>query len=282
MRATLCGARVLTNARVMDVRVRDGIAEVEPIGITARFVLGADGARSSVARAFGLGRNRRFLAGVEAELPLADANSTDDCLHCFLDSRLAPGYLGWMFSGVGQRQFGVAVREGQKAHLEPLLAKLGPRFEFSSRDILERRGGLIPCGGLVRPFASSHALLVGDAAGLVSPLTAGGIQRAFHFGRRAALAVSDYLCDGGEHPGAAMTRVYPSFFAKRLMRLAMNVAPPNFVYDALLLTGLFQSTARTIYFNRRSGRVDLQEASTLPHGEGAVASAGVKALTDSA
>ena len=120
------------------------------------------------------------------------------------------------------------------------------------KDILERRGGLIPCGGLVRPFASEHSLLVGDAAGLVSPLTAGGIQRAFHFGRRAALGICDYLCDGGAHPGAAMARVYPTFFGKRLLRLAMNLAPPNFVYDALLSTAPFQSLARAIYFHRRA------------------------------
>jgi digeranylgeranylglycerophospholipid reductase len=88
MRATLTGARLLTDARFQSARVRDGIVEAHPSGVTARFVLGADGARSNVARAFDLGRNRRFLAGVEAEF--APANATDDVLHCFLDSRLAP------------------------------------------------------------------------------------------------------------------------------------------------------------------------------------------------
>ena len=250
MRATLTGARLFTGARFGSVRVRDGVVEAEPVGVTARFVLGADGARSHVARAFGLGRNRRFLAGVEAEF--TNTGNGGDRLHCFLDSKLAPGYLGWMFSGVTQRQVGVAVREGLKAHLEPFLAKVGPTFGIGARDILERRGGLIPCGGLVRPFASEHALLVGDAAGLVSPLTAGGIQRAFYFGRRAALAVCDYLGDGGVHPGAAMARVYPTFLAKRLLRLAMNFAPPNALYNLALRTGPFQSAARAVYFHRRA------------------------------
>jgi digeranylgeranylglycerophospholipid reductase len=158
-----------------------------------------------------------------------------------------------MFSGVAQRQVGVAVCEGLKAHLEPFLAKIGSRFNVEAKHILERRGGLIPCGGLVRPFASEHALLVGDAAGLVSPLTAGGIQRAFQFGRRAALSICDYLCDGGIHPGTAMARVYPSFFAKRLLRLGMNLSPPNFLYDAVLSTAAFRSLARAIYFNSRGG-----------------------------
>jgi flavin-dependent dehydrogenase len=157
------------------------------------------------------------------------------------------------------------VREGLKAHLEPFLAKVGSHFGLRTSDILERRGGLIPCGGLVRPFASEHALLVGDSAGLVSPLTAGGIQRAFHFGRRAALAVCDHLCDGGMHPGTAMARVYPAFFAKRLMRLAMNLSPPNFLYDALLSTAAFRRAACAVYFSGRGGKTE-PRVKPLPSG----------------
>lgn len=254
MRATLSGARILTSAPFRQVRVRDGAVEAGPAGITARFVLGADGARSHVARAFRLGRNRHFLAGIEAEFA---PDAGDDRMHCFLDSRLAPGYLAWILPGVHHLQVGVAVREGLKAHLEPFLAKVGAQFGLSRSGILERRGGLIPCGGLVQPFATEHCLLVGDAAGLVSPLTAGGIQRAFYFGRRAALAICDHLCDGGMHPGTAMARVYPRFLAKRVMRVMMNLSPPNAIYNALLSTGPFQRLARAIYFSgTRGGRTE--------------------------
>src|SRR5262245_59273555 len=133
-----------------------------------------------------------------------------------------------------------------------------PRFRsgLEGMPIVERRAGLIPCGGLVHPFAGRYALLVGDAAGLVSPLTGGGIHCAFRYGRRAALAVCDYLCDHGMHPGAAMALQYPSFMAKRLARIAMNAEPPNAFYNLVLGDRGFLALARLIYFHRRGALSD--------------------------
>ena len=61
------------------------------LGLHAGFLIGADGARSRVAETFGLSRNTRFLAGLEIECePLEDLDPR--FLHCFADSRIAPGY----------------------------------------------------------------------------------------------------------------------------------------------------------------------------------------------
>ena len=90
-------------------RERGGFA-LEGLG-TTRFVIGADGPRSKVARTVGLGTNQRFLAGVEYEF--ADAAIADgDRLHCFIDRHLAPGYIAWVLAGVGGIQAGLARRAG--------------------------------------------------------------------------------------------------------------------------------------------------------------------------
>ena len=256
-RAAYAGAHMINGVRFSAARVRDGRIEIDPLGITARFVIGADGARSRVARAFNLGVNRHFLVGVEAEFA-GEKSAAPDFLHCYLDSRLAPGYLGWAVPGVGVWQVGLAVRHGRIPDLDQFMPKILPQLGLDMNDIRERRAGIIPCGGIVHPFAHRHALLVGDAAGMVSPLTGGGIHCAFHYGRRAALAVSDYLCDGGPHPGRAMAIQYPGFFAKRLARIAMNLEPPNILYNAMLNHPAFVSLARTIYFHRRG--IDIQQS----------------------
>lgn len=255
LRASFSGAHVLTSTRFTGARRRDNRVVIEPLGLTARFVVGADGARSKVARAFGLGVNRRFLVGVEAEIA-DDGLQRPELLHCFLDSRTAPGYLAWAVPGVGLWQIGLAVSHGRIPDIAAFLPKAMSVLGFDQPPVTERRAGVIPCGGLVRPFAGRHALLVGDAAGLVSPLTGGGIHCAFHYGRRAALAVCDYLCDRGPHPGTAMARQYPSFFAKRLARIAMNAAPPNAVFNAALDNAAFRALAHRIYFHRRGGEAE--------------------------
>ena len=79
---------------------------VAAANVDCRFLVGADGARSQVAKLLGLDRNLRYLKGVEyAYEPLPDAELS---LHCFMDKHFAPGYIGWVLPGVGVTQVGLA------------------------------------------------------------------------------------------------------------------------------------------------------------------------------
>lgn len=73
------------------------------------------------------------------------------------------------------------------------------------------------CNGSVEPIAGDRVLLVGDAAGLVSPLTAGGIHTALESGRAAARAIAAALERDGDAPLRATLEV-PRFRSKRLLR----------------------------------------------------------------
>lgn len=217
---------------------------------SARYLVGADGARSRVAAALGLGRNREFLLGVEAEfsgLPLAE-----DRLHCFVDSALAPGYIGWMFMGVnGLTQVGLACRRPHKPDLAAFLARLAPLADFGAAQLIGRRGGLIPVGGVVGPFAERRALLIGDAAGLVSPLTAGGIHLAFESGGRAAELIAGQLECSRPRPLRRAELEYPRFFWKLKLRRLLDLRPPNAWLDRLLRHPLLLRLARQVYFHRK-------------------------------
>jgi flavin-dependent dehydrogenase len=245
------GVRIVGGAPFPGARREGGTWQIEGYRWNARFLVGADGPRSAVAAQLGLGANREFLLGVEAEV--ADVRGVDpDRLHCFLDTGLARGYIGWAVPGVGGiTQIGLACRRPRRPDLGAFTRKLEPLFDFSAARIVERRGGLIPVGGAVHPLAAPGVLLVGDAAGLVSPLTAGGIHAALESGRRAAHAIADHLLYFGPDPGAVVARAAPRWTWKRLLRSAYDLGVPDRLWDVALASTPLRVAARLVYFHKR-------------------------------
>ena len=257
--AARAGADFLFNAQFKGATLADDIIHIEDLDLKARYLLGADGAKSQVAQSFGLGRNKEFLIGMETEYE--ETPSVDpDFLHCFVDSSLAPGYLGWVVPGVNLTQVGLAVSSTpfggkRKPDMNAFLQRIDPSFALWNCEVKAKRSGPIPCGGLVSPLSTRRVLLTGDAAGLVSPLTAGGIRPAFQFGRRSGAAISDYLQHGGADPGILMAKEYPSFALKSWMRRAWSAAPPNALINQTLFTPPMRALAQWIYFQKRGQKV---------------------------
>ncbi len=249
--AARAGARFFYATRFQGAERSSGLFHFKGLPITARYILGADGGRSAVAQCFGLGQNTKFLVGIEAEF--GNLGSVDDrFLHCFLDSILAPGYIAWAAPGPHVTQVGLAVTEGRRADLKSFLAATEPMFRYSQAAIVQRRSGRIPCGGLVRPWAAPGVMLVGDAAGHVSPLTGGGIRLAFKLGRRAAQVIADHLSDLGPAPEIAIKDDLPEFgVMKHALRSALDLAPPNILFNLALKTPAMRKFAQHLYFNRR-------------------------------
>ena len=220
------------------------------LGLHAGFLIGADGARSRVAETFGLSRNTNFVAGLEIECdPLEDLDGR--FLHCFADSKIAPGYIAWAVPGVDSTQIGVAARRPDRPDLGELLRRLKSICDIRKIHVRQRRSGLIPTGGTLPDLGTNRVLLVGDSAGMVSPMTGGGIHMALNFGRRAAQLVSDYLNDRGPHPVAQLVREAPRYRSARVLRRVLVLAPPNPLINALLMTPPMKALAQRLYFHSR-------------------------------
>jgi flavin-dependent dehydrogenase len=218
-----------------------------------------------VARALGLGQCTHFLEGIEHEFPDAPIAESGR-LHCFIDKRCMPGYIGWVVQGVGATQVGLARRqrssrdrddqvESIKRAMAAFLEKIAPVFDFRGRVPGSVRAGLIPCGGVVRPAAARRVLLVGDAAGMVSPVTAGGIHMALRHGLLTGHAIADFLSGRGADPVERLAQTYPTFRLKRLLRFLFDHFQTDWAFNLLLATRPVREAASLVYFHRR-GIVD--------------------------
>ncbi|HCT76883.1 MAG TPA: FAD-binding monooxygenase [Micromonosporaceae bacterium] len=260
-----CAARAAADAGVRVVlrtryagRGPDGFVLSAPEGtilVRARFLVGADGARSRVACDLGLDRNRHLLVGAEDVFAV---ESTDEpAFHCVLDPRLAPGYLAWVVNDGRHAHVGVAgypdrFRHGLRRALDRFAA-VAPGLPASRPDNVERRGGPIPVGGLLSRIGCAGGLLVGDAAGAVSPLTAGGLDPCLRLSELAASVLDDALSAGrpdvlAYYDGANLRA---SFRGRLLMRRALaQVRTPRLASAAftLLRTPFGRAAAARILF----------------------------------
>jgi flavin-dependent dehydrogenase len=202
--------------------------------VSARFLVGADGANSRVARDLNLDLNREWIVGIEdvfTDIPLDGPPR----LHCFLDPKLAPGYLAWATTDGEETHVGVA---GYASRFDPLTAleefrsSLSGILDMSHAKLVERRGGRIPVGGVLRNIANSLGLLIGDAAGAVSPLTAGGLDPCMRLSTLSAKVIADYLETGNiETLGVYSGELFRARFTSRLWmrRIISSVQRPELI-----------------------------------------------------
>ncbi|MDG4831325.1 NAD(P)/FAD-dependent oxidoreductase [Solwaraspora sp. WMMD1047] len=232
-------ADALAGARLAGARVRLGVSyPVE--GVAARFTIGADGVRSTVARRLGLDVNRRVIVGVEEVYPVAGGDRPPT-FHCVLDPVLAPGYLAWVVDDGRHAHVGLAGLPDRLAGPLPrLLRAFGQGFGGlpAVAGPVQRRGGPIPVGGVLRRLACPQGLLVGDAAGAVSPLTAGGLDPCLRMSELAAEVTAAYLRTGDRsvlrHYDGATLRA--RFRVRLLMRRALSgVRAPTLTEHAFAL-----------------------------------------------
>jgi geranylgeranyl diphosphate/geranylgeranyl-bacteriochlorophyllide a reductase len=211
-RAAACGAQRRTGRFERITRDDDGVSVVHfnerspndrterlPASVRARAIIGADGAKSEVARQTvpGAERTKYVFAYHEIIRAPAVAPAGYDGSRCdvYYRGSLSPDFYGWVFPhgdtmsvGTGSADKGFSLRGAVGALRD--VAGLG------STETLRREGAPIPMKPLPRWDNGRDVVLAGDAAGVVAPASGEGIYYAMYGGRLAAEAAEALLATG--------------------------------------------------------------------------------------
>ncbi|MEM9755958.1 MAG: geranylgeranyl diphosphate reductase [Pseudomonadota bacterium] len=166
--------------------------------LSARLVIGADGARSAVARAEVEGGDRipYVIAYHEIiEAPGAVGEYHPDRCDVVYDGRISPDFYGWVFPHGAQASVGMGSMV-KNVDLKQATADLRAASGLAGCETIRREGAPIPLKPLDRWDNGRDVVLAGDAAGVVAPSSGEGIYYAMTGGRVAATAAAACLASG--------------------------------------------------------------------------------------
>jgi flavin-dependent dehydrogenase len=191
-------------------------------------------------------------------------------LHCLVDPAIAPGYIAWVAWDGERVHVGAgghagafqpdAALQSTKQFMTGALRRFGVLAEvidLGHQQPAERRRGPIPVGGVLPSIVNARGLLVGDAAGAASPLTAGGLDPCLRMSPLAATCVQRFLAGGDAGALAPYDgrRFRARFTSRLLLRRAFDAVQSPRVVEALLFGARLPgggAVTRSVFFGSGS------------------------------
>lgn len=168
--------------------------------VAARYVIGADGARSAVASQAALPNAERvpcvfaYHEIVQAPAVANDAYQPTRC-DVYYQGKLSPDFYAWVFPhgqtasiGTGSANKGFSLRSS--------VGELRQTIGLGEAETVRREGAPIPLKPLKKWDNGKNVIVCGDAAGVVAPSSGEGIYYAMESAREVATSVEMALVSG--------------------------------------------------------------------------------------
>ena len=166
--------------------------------VRARMIIGADGAKSNVARQMIKGAEKTKYVFAYHEIIQAPANQAQhdpDRCDVYYQGTMSPDFYGWVFPhgdtmsvGTGSADKGFSLRSA--------VGRLRESAGLTELATIRREGAPIPLKPLPSWDNGRDVVLAGDAAGVVAPASGEGIYYAMACGRIVADSVHEALRTG--------------------------------------------------------------------------------------
>jgi geranylgeranyl reductase len=204
-RAAKAGAERLTGSYLRIERDAEGThvvwrdkASGEERRSLTKLIIGADGARSVVARDEVPGGDTiPYVIAYHEIIKAPAANKDYDPNRCdvIYDGRISPDFYGWVFPHGAQASVGMGTGV-DGVDLKQATADLRAASGLTGCETIRKEGAPIPLRPLDRWDNGRDVVLAGDAAGVVAPSSGEGIYYAMLGGRVAATAAQACLASG--------------------------------------------------------------------------------------
>jgi len=185
-------AFLLDAARERGVEVREGTT-VDVGKIAADVIVGADGANGMTAKAVGLGAGIIHGVAYEGNVPYGKLDRERYAGRAVIEVADIPGGYGWVFPKADHANVGVGGWQSEGPKLKEHLRRVCEAHGLELENLEELRGHRLPLRRPGATIAAERALLVGDAAGLIDPVSGDGMYECFVSSRLATDAILDLL-----------------------------------------------------------------------------------------
>jgi geranylgeranyl reductase family protein len=209
-RAVEAGAELREGVKAEKVEALADRVEVAAGGerFRAEALIGADGVNGISARTLGLGGNQAVGVALEGNVSYERLGEGYRG-RAVLELGVVPGGYGWVFPKGDHANVGIGGWEREGPRLREQLGALCAAHGVAPGDLEGVRGYRLPLRSPESTLARRRSAIVGDAAGLVDPVSGDGMFEAFLSAKLASEATLDLLAgraEGLEPYGEHLTR----------------------------------------------------------------------------
>lgn len=159
--------------------------------VEASYIIGADGANSKTADELGFPPNDLKVIAMQQRFHYCDElKPYEELVEIWFDGDVSPDFYGWIFPktdhiaiGTGTEEHRHNIRQLQLRFVEKIGIKEKPYLDEAAKIPMKPR----------RSFTQERAILVGDAAGLVTPANGEGIFFAMRSGKLGAQSMIEQI-----------------------------------------------------------------------------------------